>query len=171
MLIYLVGYMGSGKTTLGEKTARKLNHSFFDMDQLIEKKANKSISRIFEEAGENRFRELEREVLQETFSMQNTLIACGGGTPCFYDNMDQMNKHGISVYLHLSAGSLFHRLAPGKLQRPRIAHLPDLPLMEFIINELDKRVGFYRKAKLIIKGENLKPEELAQQLKNLHNES
>jgi shikimate kinase len=161
MLIYLIGFMGSGKSTVSEKLSRKLGYGVADLDELIEKKAKKSIQDIFEESGEEYFRELEKDVLHETFKLTDTVIACGGGTPCFFDNLDQMKKNGKSAYLKLSAGSLFHRLAPGKARRPLIAGMPDLPLMEYIVKELEKRAFYYEQADIIIKGENLKTDELA----------
>lgn len=162
MLIYLCGYMGSGKTTVAEKLAKKTGHAFVDLDQLIEQKNKKSIADIFEQKGEEFFREAEKEMLHTTFVMENTIVACGGGTPCFFDNMEQMNEHGLTVYLKLAPGSLFHRLAPGKAKRPLIANMPDLPLMEFIIKEIQKREPFYEMATIIIKGESLKTDELVE---------
>jgi shikimate kinase len=160
MLIFLLGYMGSGKTSTGEKLSKKLGYAFIDLDEMVEKKNNKSISAIFEEDGEDFFRESEKNCLEETFSLTDTVISTGGGTPCFFDNMDQMKKNGLTVYLKLAAGSLFHRLAPGKHKRPLIANMPDLPLMEFIVKELDKREVYYKQADLNVRGENLKIEEL-----------
>ncbi len=167
MLVYLLGFMGSGKSTLGAKVARRIGYSFHDLDTIIEEKQGKSISRLFEEAEESGFRAIEKEALHDTFLLKNTIIACGGGTPCFFDNMEKMNHNGLTVYLRLSPGSLFHRLAPQKLQRPLIASMPDLPLMEYIIRESESREVFYSQAGLIMKGENLKPEELAMEIQRL----
>ena len=145
MLVFLVGFMGSGKTTTGAKLARRLHYNFIDLDQLIEQKNNKSIPLIFKEEGEDFFRQTEKEVLNDAFSLNNTVISCGGGTPCFFDNLEQMKNTGLTVYLKLSPTSLFHRLAPGKSKRPLIADLEDLQVMEFIVAELERseerRVG------------------------------
>ena len=161
MLVFLIGFMGSGKSTVGEKLAKKMGYAFADIDQLIETKTNLTIPALFETHGEAFFRETEKEILHTTFSLKNTVVSCGGGTPCFFDNMQQMRANGLTVYLKLTAGSLFHRLAPGKTKRPLIAAMPDLQLMEFIMNELHKREVFYETADLVVKGENLKTDELA----------
>jgi len=161
MLIYLIGFMGSGKTSAGEKLAKKMGLGFADLDQLIEQKLKKNLSRIFEEKGEEFFREAEQKQLHATFKMTDTVIACGGGTPCYFDNMAQMKKHGKTVYIRLAAGSIFHRIAPVKEKRPLIADMPDLPLMEYIIRELDKRSFYYEQADIVVKGEDLNTEELA----------
>jgi len=161
MLVYLIGFMGSGKTTVGEKLARKLGLACVDLDELIEKKNKKSVSQLFNEKGEDFFRECEQEVLRSTFKMKNTVVACGGGTPCFFENMQEMNKNGITVYLKLTPGSLFHRLAPSKAARPLIAGMPDLPLMEYIVKELQQREPIYEQASIVIRGESIKIDELA----------
>jgi len=165
MLVYLIGFMGSGKTTVGEKLAKKLDLAFADLDELIVRKTKMSISQIFAEQGQDFFRECEQEVLRSTFKMKDTVVACGGGTPCFFENMQEMNKNGLTVYLRLTAGSLFHRLAPSKATRPLIAEMPDLPLMEYIVKELQQREPVYEQAGIVIKGESIKVDELAEMIR------
>ena len=169
MLVFLIGFMGSGKTTVGEKLAKTLNYNFIDLDKQIEQAVNKSIADLFAHHGEKFFRESEKTTLHQSFEQKNTVISCGGGTPCFFDNLEQMKKNGITVYLKLAAGSLFHRLAAGKSKRPLISGMTDLGLMEYITNELEKRELFYNQADIIIKGESIKASELAEMIKNFSN--
>lgn len=166
MLVFLIGFMGSGKTSTGIKLAKKLELDFIDLDKFIEEKHHKSLALLFSENGESFFRESERQVLHDCFILKDTLISCGGGTPCFYDNMNQMNSNGITIYLKLSARSLFHRLAQDKEKRPLIAGKSDLVLMDYIEKELQSREQFYNQAKITVKGESLKTETLVELLLN-----
>ena len=108
--IFLIGYMGSGKTSMGVKLAEKLGFTFVDMDHLIEEKYLKTVSQIFAEFGQERFREIERDILHEVADFENVVIATGGGAPCFFDNIGYMNSHGMTVYIQLSAAQLADRL-------------------------------------------------------------
>lgn len=159
MLIYLTGFMGAGKTTAGKKLAAALGYNFVDLDTLIEKEAGHTISQLFEN-GIDKFREMESVILKQTGNYSNSVIATGGGTPCFYDNLLWMNNNGITVYLKLSAGSLFHRLAASKQKRPLILGKTDVELMEFIMETLKEREKFYSRSKYVIKGEDLDVKEL-----------
>jgi shikimate kinase len=102
MLIFLIGFMGSGKTSIGKKLAKKMKYAFLDLDQEIEKQENLSISEIFEIHGEDYFRVLEKKVLVDLTQLSNTVVSCGGGTPCHYNNIELINNAGISIYLQLS---------------------------------------------------------------------
>lgn len=167
MLIFLVGFMGSGKSTVGKKLAARLQYDFVDMDKAIELIAGKSIAAIFDEEGESFFRSKETEVLRSLGGRKNLVVSTGGGTPCHSENMQWMNENGITVFLEMHPGSIFHRIGPNKKSRPLIRHLGDVDLMEFIINESDKRKPVYRQAQLVIKGENVKTEELEHQLRQI----
>jgi shikimate kinase len=160
MKVYLIGYMGSGKTTVGKKLARSLNYEFIDLDSQIEAVLGTTISDFFQEKGEDAFREIEREELHNTFQVENTVISLGGGTPCFFDNLEQINKHGKSVYLKLSATSLASRLQNAKTPRPLIKDLTDGELFEFVQQQLGERERFYNRTHILIKGENLKIQDL-----------
>jgi shikimate kinase len=164
MLIYLMGYMGSGKTSLGKKLARKLQYDFADLDSLIEQRAKRNIPQIFAEEGEEAFRKLEQAELRRSFEFNNTVVALGGGTPCFFDNLEQINKHGISVYLKLSAVSLAHRLNDSKTKRPLIEGLSEGELFEYVQQQLGEREKFYIRAHLIVKGEDLRIDQLVEDL-------
>lgn len=164
MLIYLIGFMGCGKTTVGMRLAKILKYKFIDLDELIEERTGKKISEIFEEEGQQGFRQLETETLKYISSREKIVIATGGGTPCFNNNLTLMNESGITVYIRMAPGSLFHRLLPSKTKRPLIAGLTDLQLMEFIMNTLPERELFYSQAKFTVKGENLKAEKISELL-------
>ena len=144
--VFLIGYMGSGKTTLGKAFARELGLEFIDLDWYIEARFHKTISQIFVERGENGFREMERNMLHEVGEFENVVIAAGGGTPCFFDNVDYMNRSGKTVFLKASVEVLFRRLKIGKTKRPLLANKSDDELMEAIKSALEKRLPFYEKA-------------------------
>jgi len=150
---FLVGYMGSGKTSMGKLLADKLGYTFVDMDARIEEKYLKTVSDIFAEMGQDKFREMERDCLHEVATFENVVISTGGGAPCFFDNMDYMNHHGITVYLNLSIPQLVERLSssrPGK--RPLIDGLKGEYLEQFIVDALAIRQPFYSKAQIHISG-------------------
>lgn len=153
--------MGSGKTTVGKKLAQRLGYHFIDMDREIEKKEQKKIAEIFSELGEAHFRNLETQWL-ENFSLNNTIISTGGGTPCFNDNMKRMNELGTTVYLNMSASALAHRLFQANQDRPLLKnYMEDKDsLSNFIALKLNVRNTFYQQAKLTIDGTNLGASEL-----------
>ena len=144
--IFLTGYMGAGKTTLGKAFARELNVSFIDLDWYIEERFHKSIRELFIERGEASFRELERNMLHEVAEFEDVIISTGGGTPCFFDNMELMNKHGYTVFLDVHPDVLFNRLRVGTQQRPILRGKTDEELRIFIVEALEKRSPFYSQA-------------------------
>ena len=143
MRIYLVGYMGSGKTTVGRRLANALEWQFIDMDHYIEKQQNKSILEIFNEEGEDTFRKLEQQAIKDSFSWQKTIISTGGGTPCFNNNMDLLINNGLCFYLYMPAKALADRLKQSKKQRPLLEHISPMELDDFIKTNLQKREAFY----------------------------
>lgn len=153
--IFLVGYMGSGKTTLGKAYARVNEMEFIDLDWYIEERMHKTIGELFAERGESGFRELERKMLHEVGEFENVMIACGGGTPCFYDNMDYMNGVGDTVFLDVCPDVLFRRLKIAKAKRPLLADKTDTELMDFIVEALEKRLPFYTRARFRFNAEEL----------------
>jgi len=155
MLIYLIGYMGSGKTTAGLKLAVKMGYTFADLDVMIENKYKITIEKFFEKYGEPTFRKIERETLIETFSFSNTVVATGGGTPCFSDNMELINKNGISVYLKMPDNALGQRLLNSKKKRPLLAGQTDDEIIVSIRNQLQVREPFYLKSCLVSPGIDL----------------
>ena len=152
MLIFLLGMMGSGKTTLGKELAEKLGYTFLDLDAVIEQKENKTIAEIFATEGQERFRELEREALQHIISnYKQAIVATGGGTPCFFNNMTLMNASGETVFLDVSIESLAQRLSKSDLStRPLLAGKTQHELISFLGKTLADRRQFYKQAKHII---------------------
>ncbi|MBN2743375.1 shikimate kinase [Breznakibacter xylanolyticus] len=148
--IFLIGYMGCGKSTLGVALAKSLGWMFADMDQLFEEKHQCSISEYFQRYGESGFRQAEHDLLRETSDVHQIVYATGGGMPCFYDNMAHMNASGLTIYLRLPAAALCRRLAGGKQHRPLIADKSDGELLDFIAHKLCDREPFYNQAHLII---------------------
>lgn len=147
--IFLIGFMGSGKSTIGKNLAKELNKKFIDLDDYIVKEEGKSISKIFEKVGEEGFRKIENSAIKSIIKTNNQIIATGGGAPCFYDNMEIMNKNGKTVFLKLPAEELAKRLANEKAHRPLIANLTNEELLQFIETKLNERDKYYEKAKII----------------------
>lgn len=152
--IYLIGFMGSGKSTIAKKLAKELNKTFLDLDDYITEKEQKSIPEIFSQVGESGFREIEHKALKEIASKKNLIVATGGGVPCFFNNMEIMNKNGKTVFLQLSPEELAKRLTPEKSHRPLIANLSENELVDFITKKLEERNKFYNKASIIISSES-----------------
>ena len=153
--IFLIGFMGSGKSHWGKIWAAVNQYSYVDLDEAIVAYEEDSVSSVFEKKGETYFREIESLMLR-TFSGKNDkiIIACGGGTPCFNDNMDWMNKNGITVYLKASPAQLMFRLLPEKDKRPIIKNISDDELENFISKKLEEREKYYLQAQIIIPVEN-----------------
>ncbi|HYV92247.1 MAG TPA: shikimate kinase [Chitinophagales bacterium] len=148
--IFLLGFMGSGKTFLGKQLAEMMNYEFIDLDEVIEKSEGSSISGIFSSKGEEYFREKESISLKSFSETRNAIIATGGGTPCFHDNMNWMNEHGITVYLNHSPEILFQRLKPEADHRPLLSGKSDEELLHFIQTKLQERNPFYSQSHLIV---------------------
>jgi len=156
MRIYIIGYMGSGKSTVSEKLAKKLNLLRFDLDELFEQRFKVDISSFFDKYDETLFRKFESLLLKETLLLNNVVISTGGGTPCFYNNMEWMKQFGITVYLEMNAKSLLSRLQASKKKRPLMQDKNTADqLLEFIQNHMRKRDIWYSQADIIVKGESL----------------
>lgn len=153
--IFLIGYMGCGKSTLGRTVSAMTGIQFIDLDSYIEGRFRMTVSSLFAERGENGFRDIERAMLHEVGEFENVLVACGGGTPCFFDNMEWMNAHGTTVFLDTSIDKLFTRLKRGKHKRPLIADKDDDELLDFINHALEKRMEHYSKAAEVFKSDML----------------
>ena len=160
MRIYLIGFMGCGKSSLGKRLARKLDYPFVDLDHEIEIDAGKSVTALFEEQGEDWFRRKEQELLHRTVDLPHAVIATGGGTPYYFDNMDFMNANGVTVYLKMSPVSLTHRLEYARKKRPLVSDLKGEELFRFVSDKLESRAPFYNRAHCIIKGESAKPAQI-----------
>jgi len=152
MNVYLIGFMGSGKSTLGRRMASREGWKFEDLDSLIEKAEGKPVMQIFRESGEEYFRKIEAATLKSIKEEGNIVIACGGGTPCYKDNMEYMNGEGVTVYIKHNAATLFSRLTRAKKIRPLLEGMSTEEMKEYIKQKLGEREKWYGKAQLIIDG-------------------
>ena len=164
-MIYLIGYMGAGKTTITKLLANELHLPFYDTDKEIEEKQNRSVSDIFKNDGELHFRMLETELLKNI--SQNSIIACGGGLPIHNNNMGLINSKGISIYLKASNKCLFSRLKKEKQTRPLIDNKTDEELDVYIKNELQKRSPFYNLANHTILVDDKSTDEVLREVNSL----
>lgn len=148
--IFLIGYMGCGKTTLGRALSRQMGYEFIDLDIYIENRYHRSIKELFALHGEEGFRKIERRMLEEVSEFERTVVACGGGTPCHFDNISLMNSKGITVYLTTPTERIAARLSlPGaKAKRPIIAGKTDGELKKFIDGNLKAREPYYSQASI-----------------------
>lgn len=166
--IFFIGYMGSGKTTYGRLISKEKKMTFIDLDEYIEKKLLKTVTELFEELGESEFRKIERDTLREVAQFDNCLIATGGGTPCFFDNMEFMNGMGDTVYLRTSVRELRDRLKMSRTKRPLISQKTDEELEDHIALMLEKRENCYLKAKFILDTDDLNPNNLMSSYLAIH---
>lgn len=164
MRIYLVGYMGCGKTTTGRDLASKLGLSIIDLDHYIENKYFKTISDIFAKEGEEKFRKKEQSALHEVATFEDVIVATGGGTPCFFDNMEVMNQTGYCIFLDVDTDELVKRLSHAKNERPIIKNKTKAELADFITEMMQKRRPYYEKAKYIIKGKDITLEQILESI-------
>jgi shikimate kinase len=153
--IFLIGYMGAGKTTAGKELAKVLEFEFIDLDHFIQARYQKTVSRLFHDVGESEFRKIESNALKEVGEFENVVISTGGGTPCFFDNMEYMNQTGITVYLNATPEALAERLNTCKEKRPLIKDKNEEELFDFIVENLEKRNLYYTQAQIIFKTEEL----------------
>ena len=145
--IILIGYMGSGKTTVGKALSKETGMMFYDLDWYIESRMRKTVAQIFAEKGEEGFRKIEHNMLHEVAEFENVIISCGGGTPCFFDNIDYINQQGEVVYLKATPEVLYRHLLMGKVERPRIKNKTPEELIAYITEQVAKREEFYNKAR------------------------
>lgn len=147
--ILIIGYMGAGKTTLGKVLAKDLGLPFYDLDWYIESRMMKTVPQLFAERGEDGFRKVEHNMLHEVAEFEDVVISCGGGTPCFYDNMEYMNTQGDTVYLKASPEVLYAHLQMGKVERPLLKNKTREEMQAFIKEQLAEREKYYTKARHI----------------------
>jgi len=158
--IFLLGFMGTGKSHWGRQWAAMHNMSFVDLDELIETAEGQTVVDIFEKAGEEYFRVKEASILRDQRLQQHCIISCGGGAPCFYDNMDWMNENGITIYLSASPGYILQNVLAEKEKRPLIKNVNEAELLFFIEQKLKERNPFYSKAKITLDAETLTADSL-----------
>lgn len=148
--IILIGYMGAGKTTVGKALAAELGLRFYDLDWYIESRMRKTVAQLFAELGEEGFRRIERNMLHEVAEFEGVLISCGGGTPCFYDNMQYINQQGLTLYLKASPEVLYKHLKMGKSVRPLLLNKTPEEVQRFISEQLKAREQFYTRAQFTL---------------------
>jgi shikimate kinase len=144
--IILVGYMGSGKTTIGKALSKETGMMFYDLDWYIESRMHKTVSQIFAERGEEAFSKMEYNMLHEVAEFEDVIISCGGGTPCFFDNMDYLSRQGDVVYLKASPDTLYKHLLMAKVERPLLKGKTQDELTDYITSHLAEREPYYQKA-------------------------
>ncbi|MDR2921640.1 MAG: shikimate kinase [Tannerella sp.] len=156
--IFLIGYMGAGKTTMGKELSKRMKLTFIDLDYFIEGRFHKTVRQLFEEKGEETFREIERNTLLEVADFENVIISTGGGAPCFHQNMEFMNEKGTTVYLKATVEELAKRVSLSKNTRPILKGLSGTDLELFITDALKKRSHFYEQADIVFDAEMMDTE-------------
>jgi shikimate kinase len=165
MKIFLIGFMGSGKTHWGQLLSNKLQLPFYDLDTIVTEKEGKSISDIFSEKGEEYFRYKEKESLEELVNDHDQFIlSSGGGTPCFFNNIEFMKKNGKVVWLNTSVDVLKQRLVKERQSRPMISDVGEKELKSYIIRKLGERKMYYEQADLMVNEEGIMLEPLVEML-------
>ncbi len=159
--VFLLGFMGSGKTYWGGQWARQTSLPFIDLDRVIEQKLQASISNIFETKGEDFFREAEAAALRE-ISTEPAVVACGGGTPCFFDNMGWMNERGTTIYLKATPAYLFQNISAEPFVRPLLKNMNSNEILFYIQHKVEERENFYMQAKLVVDVEQINVHTLQQ---------
>lgn len=155
MKIYLLGFMGAGKSYWGKQLADHWQLPYYDLDEVIVEAEEMAIADIFATKGEDYFREKESRLLRELSKQDKFLISCGGGTPCFQENMDFMNEHGTTVWINPSVETMVERLQRKKSKRPLIADLEDEDLIGFVEKKMAERLPFYQQSRHIITSDNI----------------
>ena len=148
--IIIIGYMGAGKTTVGKALSKELGIPFYDLDWYIESRMRKTVALLFAERGEENFRQIEYNMLHEVAEFEDVIISCGGGTPCFFDNIDYMNEQGETIYLKATPEVLYGHLKMGKTVRPLLLGKTEDELLSYIGQQLSVRENYYNKAKHVL---------------------
>ncbi len=164
--IYIVGYMGAGKTTAAKRIANRLGWEVADTDALFEEKYRISVHDFFHKYDETLFRKLESEVLKSTENMKHTVISTGGGLACFLDNMEWMNQHGLTVFMHISPEAAADRILHSKRKRPLTENKTEAELAEYIQQHYASRLPFYEQAQITVKSEDFDLDSLIQLIEN-----
>lgn len=170
MKIFLVGMMGSGKSYWSKKLAEQMDLLRIELDDEIEKSEHASISRIFEEKGEHYFRVQESGLLKRYALFDDFVMSCGGGTACFFNNMDWMNRNGVTIWINPPEATIVKQIMPGILQRPLLAGMDGKAVAEFVAKKLEERKPYYEKADIICRESVINLDELQIQIINKYKE-
>jgi len=155
MRVFLIGFMGSGKTHWGMALATQLKIPFFDLDEIVGAKENKTVTEIFYASGEEYFRMKEKEILEALIEDHESMVlSCGGGTPCFFNNIDKMKKQGIVVWLNTHVEIILQRLLKEKVKRPLLKNIADQDMKHYIVRKLNERKMYYEQADVILDNED-----------------
>ena len=163
--IYIVGYMGAGKTTAAKRLAHRLGWEVADTDALFEEKYRISVDDFFQKYDEPLYRKLESEILKSTESLEKTVISTGGGTACYFDNMEWMNLHGLTVFMRISPAAAVDRVLHSRHKRPLARGKSEEELMEFVSRHYAARMPYYEKARITVKSEDLDLDALLERIK------
>lgn len=169
MRIFLVGFMFSGKSTVGKLLAKSMGYEHIDTDHMFESLYNISINNFFEKYGQDLFRELEHKLLLTLIEKDNIIISTGGGLPCFHNNMELIKQNGISIHINMSLKSIIHRQKSSKKNRPLLKNKSQEEIEIFLQDLLAKRIDIYNQSNIIIKGEDLNIKELKEKILTLSN--
>lgn len=167
--IVLLGYMFTGKTTMGKSLAKRLNYDFFDTDTEIERTYHYTVEDIFKKFGEQVFRNMEKKALGTLLKKDNVVIACGGGLPCFFDNMQEIKDNAISIYLKMDTGQIMSRYQKSKARRPLLMNKTEDEVREYIQESLEERQQYYTQADMVVNAFDLTPQRLETELENFLN--
>ena len=165
--IYIVGYMGAGKTTAARRLAQRMGWEVVDTDALFEEKYKISVNDFFNKYDEPLYRKLESEVLKATESLDHVVVSTGGGTACFFDNMDWMNRHGLTVFLRISPQAAVDRVIHSRHKRPLVEGKSEEELTEFVNQHYASRLPFYEQARITAKSEDFDIERLMEAIKDI----
>ena len=165
--IYIVGYMGAGKTTAARRLAQRMGWEVVDTDALFEEKYKISVNDFFNKYDEPLYRKLESEVLKATESLDHVVVSTGGGTACFFDNMDWMNQHGLTVFLRISPQAAVDRVIHSRHKRPLVEGKSEEELTEFVNQHYASRLPFYEQARITAKSEDFDIESLMEAIKDI----
>lgn len=162
MIVFLVGYMGCGKSTLGRQMAREMGCEFLDTDELVEQAEGADVSEIFARQGEAAFRTMERQAIESLRGKANAVVSTGGGLPCFGDNMELLNKLGFTVYLNVPVDTLVSRISKTGSKRPLIVQKSEDELVEFVKESLSVREPYYKQAMMTVSGRSVRASDIVQ---------
>ena len=165
--IYIIGYMCSGKSSISRKLAARLGYEAFDTDDLFEEKYHICVQDFFEKYGEDYFRKFESDILKKTGEMHKVVVSTGGGTPCFFDNMQWMKKNGTTIFVRISPQTSFYRIMNAKRKRPLVYGKSEDELRQYVESHYNSRLPIYEQADFIVKGENLDIDEIMNYLSQL----
>ena len=164
--IYIVGYMGAGKTTAARRLAQRLGWEVADTDDLFEEKYKISVCDFFNKYDEALYRKLESEVLKSTEILENVVVSTGGGTACYFDNMEWMNQHGLTVFMRISPQAAVDRVVHSRHKRPLVEGKSEEELTEFVNKHYASRIPFYEKARITVKSEDLDVDDMMNTIKD-----